>query len=163
MFIFHKRYIEQTIYPLKLRLTFLYKNQYSFTVEFFHAIKLPYITTLVTMRQKYAPYALASRGYYLLYVARTIYYIHIAVVVDTTSSKKSHITYLVVLVDLLIYNNELELKIVKKLIEYFTWTGLHYGSDIVQKKFNSKKIKFFYTFFLLFLSQSLAFSDTMCY
>ena len=35
---------------------------------------------------------LASRDYCLLYIARTIHYTHVAVVVDTTSSKKSHYT-----------------------------------------------------------------------
>ena len=60
---------------------------------------------------------LASRDYYLLYVARTIYYIHVAVVVRT-SCKKSHYTQLVFLIDLLIYNNKLDLEIVQKLVEY---------------------------------------------
>ena len=31
----------------------------------------------------------ASRGYYLLYATSTIYYVHVAVLVDTTSSEKS--------------------------------------------------------------------------
>ena len=80
-----------TLYLLKLRFTFSYKNQYSVTVEFFHAFKLPSLTALVIMRQKPASYAgtiICQQR--LLFIICTIYSIHVAVVVDVTSSKKSH-------------------------------------------------------------------------